>query len=51
MKVSVDFDIDNLEELEKINNAIKQVVSDYSVKLDIDSSELNSEEENGDKKE
>jgi len=45
MKVSINFEIENLEELEKINSAVKEVIPEYSVKMDISSEELNEEEE------
>lgn len=44
MKVSITFDIDNPSDLEKINEAIKQVVPEYKVNLELGSEDINQEE-------
>ncbi len=40
MKVDIEFDIDNLEELDKVTKEIEKVVSKYTVKMEFDSDEL-----------
>lgn len=44
MKVSITFDLDNPSDLEKINAAIKQIVNDYKVNLELESEDINREE-------
>lgn len=44
MKVALEFDINNLEELDKITKKIDEVITQYKVKMEIDSDELHSEE-------
>ncbi len=43
MKVEIEFDIENLEELEKITKKIDEVISQYKVKMEIGSEELHQE--------
>lgn len=43
MKVDIQFDIDNLEELEKVTKEIEKVVPKYTVKMEFDSDELHDE--------
>lgn len=40
MKVDIEFDIDSLEELEKVTKEIEKVVAKYTVKMEIESDEL-----------
>lgn len=40
MKVAVEFDIESLEELDKITKEIEKVIPRYTVKIEFDSSEL-----------
>lgn len=43
MKVALEFEIDNLEELDKITKEVNKLISDYKVKMEIDSTELQQE--------
>lgn len=43
MKVALEFDINNLEELDKITKEVDKVIPDYKVKMEIDSDELHAE--------
>jgi hypothetical protein len=40
MKVSVNFEIKDLEEMEKINEVLKKIIEKYDVKLEIKSEEM-----------
>lgn len=44
MKVNIEFNIENLEELEKVTKEIEKVVTKYTVKMEIESDELHREE-------
>jgi len=43
MKVDIEFNIDSLEELEKVTKEIEKVVPKYTVKMEIESGELQAE--------
>ncbi len=45
MKVDIEFEIDNLEELDKVTKEIQKVVPKYTVKMEIESNELTSQNE------
>lgn len=40
MKVDIEFNIDSLEELEKVTKEIEKVVPKYTVKMEIESDEF-----------
>lgn len=44
MKVDLEFEIDSLEELDKVTKEIEKVIGKYKVKMEIDSNELNQED-------
>lgn len=43
MKVALEFEINNLEELDKITKEVNKLIPDYKVKMEIDSTELQQE--------
>lgn len=40
MKVDIEFEIDSLEELDRVTQEIKKMVPSYTVKLEFDSEEI-----------
>ncbi len=40
MKVQLEFEVETLEELDKITQEIEKIIPKYTVKMEIDSSEL-----------
>lgn len=44
MKVQLEFEIDNLDELDKVTKDIEKVIPKYTVKMEIASSELREED-------
>lgn len=43
MKVQLEFDIENLDELDKVTKEIEKVIPKYTVKMEIESNELREE--------
>lgn len=43
MKVQIEFEIENLDELDKVTKEIEKVIPKYTVKMEIESSELREE--------
>jgi predicted RNA binding protein with dsRBD fold (UPF0201 family) len=46
MKVNIEFDVETLEDLDKITQEVEKIIPDYKVKMEFDSDEL--KDENGD---
>ncbi len=40
MKVQLEFEVETLEELDKITQEIERIIPKYTIKMEIDSSEL-----------
>lgn len=43
MKVQLEFEIDNLEELDRLTKEIEKIIPKYKIKMEIDSAELKEE--------